>query len=59
MFLTEVEDLDDLMVVEEEEEIVVAGKKRKLDEIDSEPSAKKLKMSDGAANNMDDELIVL
>ena len=57
---TEVEDLDELMVVEdEEEEPVVTAKKRKLEDIDT-PSAKKLKMSDGATNDIvDDDLIVL
>lgn len=62
-FFVETEDLDDLMVVEEEEEeeeTIVPGKKRKLIEVESEPSAKKLKVSDGAVNNsMDDEVIVL
>ena len=48
------------MVVEDEDgEPVISAKKRKLDEIDT-PSAKKLKMSDGAANDsMDDDLIIL
>ena len=48
------------MVVDDEEEVLVSlGKKRKLDEIE-EPSAKKLKTSNGATNNIvDDELIIL
>ena len=47
------------MVVDDEEVVVSLGKKRKLDEIE-EPSAKKLKTSNGATNDIvDDELIIL
>ena len=45
-YFSEVEDLDDLIVVEDEdEEPVITANKRKLEEIDT-PSAKKLKISD-------------
>ena len=57
--LLEAEADDDLMVVDDEEVVVSLGKKRKLDEIE-EPSAKKLKTSNGATKDIvDDELIIL
>ena len=47
------------MIVDDKDEVVV-GKKRKLDEMGSEPIAKKFKVSDTATNgSVDDELIIL